>query len=251
MGSTSTMVLAASVVAASQAGAGSTFVPWRRLSLQGGTAGLGHIDRIVYCTARIDATTDPTDHAHQDVYLKALAGTRSIDHIEYGFYVSRVRHSPLATMDRNGRPLLVRPQWPLMVCDASGNEMPDAILMVSHARREEKASDVNLASHLLYDVLTGAVEAAVVISNDSDLRLPIRRARQRVPVGGGQPYSGRYSWIAARWLPRRRSGGTGGTNSTRLISPATNSRTLRQGTRVPMVGSRACVPTQHAVTFMT
>jgi uncharacterized LabA/DUF88 family protein len=149
-----------------------------------------HIDRIVYCTARIDATTDPTDHAHQDLYLKALAGTRSIDHIEYGFYVSRVRHSPLATMDRNGRPLLVRPQWPLMVCDASGNEMPDAVLMVSHARREEKASDVNLASHLLYDMLTGAVEAAVVISNDSDLRLPIRRARQRVPVGVVNPTQG-------------------------------------------------------------
>ena len=32
-------------------------------------------------------------------------------------------------------------------------------------------------------VLEGRVDAAIVISNDSDLRLPIRTARQRVPVG--------------------------------------------------------------------
>ena len=55
--------------------------------------------------------------------------------------------------------------------------------MVSYAYREEKGSDVNVASHLLLDVLTGAVDAAVVISNDSDLRFPVEQARQRVPVG--------------------------------------------------------------------
>jgi hypothetical protein len=36
---------------------------------------------------------------------------------------------------------------------------------------------VNLATHLLLDTLQPAMDAAVVISNDSDLKLPIRRAR--------------------------------------------------------------------------
>ncbi len=61
--------------------------------------------------------------------------------------------------------------------------MPDARFMVSYAYREEKGSDVNVASHLLLDTLQGGVDAAVVISNDSDLRLPIEQTRTRVPVG--------------------------------------------------------------------
>jgi hypothetical protein len=57
------------------------------------------------------------------------------------------------------------------------------MFMASVARREEKGSDVNVAAHLLLDVLQGAVDAAVVISNDSDLAFPIKEARLRVPVG--------------------------------------------------------------------
>ncbi|HST32516.1 MAG TPA: hypothetical protein VLJ80_03235 [Solirubrobacteraceae bacterium] len=67
--------------------------------------------------------------------------------------------------------------------------MRDAIFMVSHARREEKGSDVNVAAHLLPDVLQGDVDAAIVISNDSDLRLPLVEARKRVPVGTVNPSS--------------------------------------------------------------
>jgi hypothetical protein len=50
---------------------------------------------------------------------------------------------------------------------------PDAIFMVSVADREEKGSDVNVATHLLTDVCEQKIDAAVVISNDSDLALPI------------------------------------------------------------------------------
>jgi uncharacterized LabA/DUF88 family protein len=62
--------------------------------------------------------------------------------------------------------------------------------MVSHARREEKGSDVNVAAHLLLDVLRGHVDAAIVISNDSDLKLPLVEARKRVPVATVNPSSG-------------------------------------------------------------
>jgi len=59
--------------------------------------------------------------------------------------------------------------------------------MVSYANREEKGSDVNVAAHLLLDVLGGAVDGALVISNDSDLRFPVEQARQHVPIGYSHP----------------------------------------------------------------
>ena len=45
---------------------------------------------------------------------------------------------------------------------------------------EEKGSDVNLASYLLLDGFDEEYEMAVVLSNDSDLQLPIRMARTRL-----------------------------------------------------------------------
>ena len=59
--------------------------------------------------------------------------------------------------------------------------------MVSYANREEKGSDVNVAAHLLLDVLGSAVNGALVISNDSDLRFPVQQARLHVPVGVVNP----------------------------------------------------------------
>jgi hypothetical protein len=65
--------------------------------------------------------------------------------------------------------------------------------MVSYLRLEKKGSDVNVATHLLKDVLTGDVDAAIVISNDSDLALPLRIARRRAPVGLVHPGVGRWA----------------------------------------------------------
>lgn len=147
------------------------------------------LERIVYCTARISTATNPSAQRDQDVYLKALVAHQSVDHIEYGKYVYRVKSAPLAIKDRRGRPQLVAPAWPIMVQDG-GAPSPGAIFMASFANSEEKGSDVNVASHLLLDVLGGAIDAAIVISNDSDLRFPLAQARQRVPVGLVNPSKG-------------------------------------------------------------
>jgi hypothetical protein len=50
---------------------------------------------------------------------------------------------------------------------------------------EEKGTDVNLAAYLLMDGVDRDYEQAVVISNDSDLALPIRMVRDKLglPVG--------------------------------------------------------------------
>jgi hypothetical protein len=127
------------------------------------------------------------------VYLKAIRGAGIVDLIEYGFYVSRVKRGRLAAADRKGRPVMASSAWPVLVQDRDGAPVPEARFIVSYAYREEKGSDVNVASHLLMDVLTEAVDAAIVISNDSDLRFPIQQARERVPVGTVNPSSSRLA----------------------------------------------------------
>jgi hypothetical protein len=140
---------------------------------------MAKVTRVIYCTARIDATENPSGYADQDVYLKALLAARSVDHIEFGYYVARVKSAPLAIREPNCRPRLVHPDWPVVIQDGTGAAVSEARFMVSVAHREEKGSDVNVASHLLLDVLRGDVDAALVISNDSDLRFPIGHASAR------------------------------------------------------------------------
>jgi hypothetical protein len=147
--------------------------------------------RVIYCTAKINAADNPSGYADQEVYLRALRASGSVDWIEYGHYVSRLKRAPLAVKSpgRGGAPVPVTTtsDSPLLVLGSGAEPVPDATFMVSVAQREEKGSDVNVGSHLLIDVLTGAVDAAVVISNDSDLRFPIEYARSRVPVGTVNP----------------------------------------------------------------
>lgn len=145
------------------------------------------IDRVTYCTALIDGSSNPDGRRDQDVYLRAIQAGGIVDHVELGQYVARVKNAPLATRDRKGRPVITRTAWPVMVSDVAGKPVRDASFMVSYAHREEKGSDVNVASHLLVDVLRGDVDAAIVISNDSDLRYPVQQARERVPVGVVNP----------------------------------------------------------------
>jgi len=158
------------------------------------------IERVVYCTAAISGVDNPVGHQEQDIYLRALRRTRSADHIEMGNYVHRVARAPLATADRKGRPVLTKPAWPITVKSGAGHDDPDAQFVVSIARREEKGSDVNVAAHLLLDILEHRVDAAVVISNDSDLKFPVQTARERVPVGTVNP-SGSFTAGKLRGSP--------------------------------------------------
>jgi hypothetical protein len=102
---------------------------------------------MTYCRALIDAATNPSGYADQDVYLKALTTTRTVDHIELGYYVSRVKRAPLAVRapGQAGVPRIVQADWPVMVQDPRGSPVAGATFMVSYAHREEKGSDVNVA----------------------------------------------------------------------------------------------------------
>ena len=98
---------------------------------------------------------------------------------------------------------------------------------------EEKRSDVNLASYLLLDGFENDYEMAVVISNDSDLQLPIKMARTKLDkrVGVFDP-SRRRSFdlhSAASWYRPLREGPLSASLFPNVLSDAQGSITKPSG----------------------
>src|SRR5665811_1018928 len=87
------------------------------------------VERIVYCTARISADSNPDGANEQDIYLKALTAGDIVDLIEYGHYVARVKTAPLATGNKSGKPVLTTARWPIKVQDQDAEAVPDARFM--------------------------------------------------------------------------------------------------------------------------
>lgn len=174
---------------------------WRWLDLAGLATGLINpyfwidacLERIVYCTAPRHREGDPTSFADQQKYIAALRLHCPGFTVANGRYVPRTKSGVLVERDagsrRRVRPpgLEGIPDW-LPVTETIGVDgQPE--LLVSISTFEEKGSDVNLTGHLLLDVLTCRVDAAMVLSNDSDLEFPLREARRLVPVATVNPSS--------------------------------------------------------------
>lgn len=174
---------------------------WRWLDIRGLVAPFigwtgASVDRIVYCTARVDQVETPGSRLDQDMYIAALRHSGSVTHVEEGRYVSWAKAGPLVADSHAGaHPALYQvtgrenldPGLPLAI---TSDPNLGKVILATVRRREEKGSDVNVAAHLLRDVLTGSVEAAVVVTNDSDLGLPLQMARDVVPVGTINPQPG-------------------------------------------------------------
>ena len=158
------------------------------------------IDRLRYFTARVSGKLDPQAPARQQLYLKALVTLPEVE-IHYGRFLAKTAWRPLANLPVAGRridaprPVTLpegdhrvlgeRPQTlPVGVYpDRRGERegggrgtrtpIPDAVIAEFHTM-EEKGSDVNLGAHLLNDAWKDLFDAAVVVSNDTDLVVPIR-----------------------------------------------------------------------------
>ena len=112
---------------------------------------------IHYFTARIKPNPhDPDKHVRQDVYFRALRTVPGL-HIHEGTYSRKAVKLPL-------HPMPAPPTPPTLV---------------KVVKNEEKGSDVNLATRLLIDAFDKAFDAAVIITNDSDLAEPIRQVRRQ------------------------------------------------------------------------
>ncbi len=122
------------------------------------TAQQAVVARVAYCTALISGVPDAQSSQRQSIYLAALEAGSRVE-VELGTFVTRkVRGMDVSTG------ALHTVQIP-----------------------EEKGSDVNVASHLLIDLLTDKIDAAILITNDSDLRLPAQQARGHLPLGTVNP----------------------------------------------------------------
>ena len=115
-----------------------------------------HIDKVRYFTARVSARPhDPGQPQRQETYFRALATVPQVE-IHFGHFLTHEISMPDAAAWNAGR---YRP--------------------VRVMKTEEKGSDVNLATHLLVDAFDNRFDVAVIMSNDSDLKEPIRLVRAR------------------------------------------------------------------------
>lgn len=149
------------------------------------------VTRVVYCTAPVKGSESA--RRDQATYISALNLNNSVDHVEYGNFVERVNTGPLAVTGAKGKAKLVAPGQLHMAGTTPGIEVKSDRILVSYSRREEKGSDVNVASHLLVDTYESTIDAALVISNDSDLEFAVKKSRTKIPVGIINPTSNRLA----------------------------------------------------------
>jgi uncharacterized LabA/DUF88 family protein len=106
---------------------------------------------VKYFTAIVDS---PSGSVKQQLYIAALEhfGVQTYR----GHFLSHAKLRPLKT-----------------ACTQCGKTKVEVIIT------EEKGTDVNLATHLVYDACSDAFDVAAVLSNDSDLVTPIVFAREK------------------------------------------------------------------------
>ena len=116
-------------------------------------AHLHNINRIRYFTALVHSRPhDPQQPQRQQTYLRALSTIPNLT-IHYGQFYTHNKWLPLSNPPSSG---------------------PRTVQV---SVTEEKGSDVNLATMLIVDGVADDYEAAVIISNDSDLALAIKYVR--------------------------------------------------------------------------
>lgn len=116
------------------------------------------INRIRCFSARVIARpNDPNQRNRQNAYFRALETLPNLT-LHLGHFLESEVSMRLVTSD------------------AQGNKY--AVVR----KTEEKGSDVNLASYLLLDGFNQEYDAAVVITNDSDLAEPIRLVRKELKL---------------------------------------------------------------------
>jgi uncharacterized LabA/DUF88 family protein len=119
------------------------------------------VQQIRYFTAKISARpNDPRAPQRQAAYLRALATLPTVS-MHFGHFLTNATWLPLAKPPPIGR------------------------RKASVIKTEEKGSDVNLASYALLDGFRSRYDTAVIVSNDSDLREPIRMIRYELGLRVG------------------------------------------------------------------
>jgi uncharacterized LabA/DUF88 family protein len=159
------------------------------------------IQKIKYFTARVSGSADPDAPRRQRIYFNALQTIPEIE-IHFGSFLSKTIWRPIVNLPvgnetiRSPTPVVLPPgqhqvtgarvqtlvvgNYPPRGQPRTRNTtrpLPDALIAEVHTM-EEKGSDVNLAAHLINDAWKDLFDAAVVMSNDTDLVTSIAMVTQ-------------------------------------------------------------------------
>jgi len=120
------------------------------------------INEIKYFTANVTARPgDPNQPFRQQIYFRALETIPNLRIVRGHFLTNKVS---------------------MLKVGCAPNKDSSYVQVI---KTEEKGSDVNLATHLVYDACNDNFECAVVVSKDSDLLEPIRIVRQELGLTVG------------------------------------------------------------------
>ena len=125
------------------------------------------INRIRYFTALVGGRPgDPQQPHRQQTYIRALQTIANLS-IHYGQFLTNI--------------VPMRLELPL----------PDGSTVARVVKTEEKGTDVNIATRMIFDIFDGDCESAVIVSNDSDLVPPIQALKERfgTTIGVLNPHS--------------------------------------------------------------
>jgi uncharacterized LabA/DUF88 family protein len=131
----------------------------------------GHlVNRVRYFTAHVE---DPAANQRQLVYLRALRTLRQLHVHDTGKFTTHTVIRPLADLPAKGMASVLEwyrnNHWIPLRRPAQGYWV-----RVSVEHKTEKGSDVNLATYLVADAFRHDMDAAWVVSGDSDLETPVR-----------------------------------------------------------------------------
>jgi len=133
------------------------------------------INEVKIFTANVNNTpSDPTQSLRQQIYFRALATTGVAVHL--GLFTTHDKWQPLV----NSFPTASIPTWTIGTIPKPGRTdavigiMPDGTQCARVKVTNEKGTDVTLGAHLLIDAFEKKFEQAIVVSNDSDLAIPVQ-----------------------------------------------------------------------------
>ena len=116
------------------------------------------IQAIKYFTARVQSSKkDPLKDTRQDIYLRAVKTISNLE-IIYGQFKKR--------------------QVTGLKCHYENGKYIEGTELVTVSKWEEKESDVNIATHLVADA--PRYDCAVLISNDTDLKTPLKYVKEEL-----------------------------------------------------------------------
>lgn len=125
------------------------------------------VSRIKYFTARVSSTDkDPSKTDRQDAYWQAL---KTIPNLE-------IILGKFKKVEKAG-------EYFKLLKRKSDSSVPLGISagdVVVIRKQEEKESDVNIATHIVYDSCCEDVDSIVLLSNDSDLKSPLYFAKRKL-----------------------------------------------------------------------